>query len=107
MQQPVAQGREDDGRDKKKCQCAQPMTLHTPAHCWYCGGDVKQSDPCLEYVQAMDSDDPRVLNQVMSKYGYNDTLMIAFLAMHKAFDSAVSFTQQLYHYRATGQRIGE
>ena len=74
MQQPVAQGRED----------------RTP-------------DPVLEYAQAIESDDPHALNQVMQKYGYNDDLMVAFLALHKTFDSSRPFTNQLYHYRATGE----
>lgn len=75
MQQIVAQGRQDGGQ---------------------------QDDPVWEYVQALESTDPSLLNQVMQKYGYNDEAMTAMSALHKIFDPAISFVDQLMRLRATG-----
>lgn len=59
-------------------------------------------DPVLEYVQALESTDPWQLNKIMSTYEHNEAIMAAVRALHKIFDPAISFTEQLRAYRATG-----
>ncbi|GHO48855.1 hypothetical protein [Ktedonospora formicarum] len=60
-------------------------------------------DPVLEYVFAIENEDPKALQSVLQKYGYRDDIMAAFLALHIVFNPELNFIGQLVQFRATGK----